>query len=190
MVAGSFNLAWSRVMPSGRYDPLAKSLHWLMALMIIALWSVGIIMEDLPKGDFRSQVFGIHKAVGTLILALVVLRLVWRTTRRMPAFPDTMTDIERLAAHAGHIALYALMILLPIDGILLSQTGGRAVDVFGWTVPTLIGKDKVLHELFEGAHSAMAWVLALILAGHVVAALRHHFILKDNVLTRMLPGRG
>jgi cytochrome b561 len=171
------------------YDPLAKSLHWLMALLIIGLWAVGIIMEDLPKGDLKGQVYGLHKGIGVILLALTVLRLTWRTARGAPALPDSMRGMERTAAHAGHVLLYVLMVTLPISGILMSQTGGRPVAVFGWTLPTLAGKNEALHEVFEGGHAVMAWALAALLIGHVLAALRHHVMLKDNVLSRMLPGR-
>ncbi|CAA7617648.1 putative Cytochrome B561 [Magnetospirillum sp. LM-5] len=171
------------------YNPTIKTLHWLMALLIIGLWVLGQVMGELPKGDFRGQVFGWHKELGVVILILVSLRLAWRLGAGVPALPDTMQGRERTAAHAGHILLYVLMILLPIDGILLSQSGGRAVMLAGWQLPTLIGKNEGLHEVFEAAHGIMAWGLAILLLGHVGAALRHHYILRDNVLTRMLPGR-
>lgn len=172
---------------SSSYDPLAKSLHWLMALLIIGLWSVGLMMEALPKGEFRGQVFGLHKAFGVVVLALALIRLGWRMTRGAPALPKAMTPFERNAARLGHLALYGLMILLPVDGILLSQSAGRAVTVLGWQLPTVIGKHDMLNELFEEAHGAMAWMLAAVVAVHAAAALRHHLVLKDDVLRRMLP---
>lgn len=176
-------------MTNDNYDTLAKSLHWLMALMIIALWCVGLVLEDLPKGDFKGQMFAVHKGIGVIVLVLTVVRLAWRATHPAPALPNSMGDTEQLAAKAGHLALYGLMILIPVAGILMSQAGGRPVVVAGLTLPTLVGKDEGLHEVFEEAHAILAWILALVLAGHVGAALRHHFMLKDNVLRRMLPGR-
>lgn len=176
-------------MTNDNYDTLAKSLHWLMALMIIALWCVGLVLEDLPKGDFKGQMFAVHKGIGVIVLVLTVVRLAWRATHPAPALPNSMGGTEQLAAKAGHLALYGLMILIPVAGILMSQAGGRPVVVAGLTLPTLVGKDEGLHEVFEEAHAILAWILALVLAGHVGAALRHHFMLKDNVLRRMLPGR-
>ncbi|MGE5546953.1 MAG: cytochrome b [Solirubrobacterales bacterium] len=173
-----------------RYDSVAKSLHWLMALLIIGLIAVGAVMEDLPKGDFRNQVFGIHKAIGVIALALVVLRLGWRGTRGAPALPADMPAREQLFAKLGHMALYLLMVLAPIAGILMSQSGGRPVVVLGWTLPVLIGKDEALHEVFEGLHGLTTWGLAALVALHAAAAFRHHFMLKDDILRRMLPGRG
>ncbi len=175
-------------MRPANYDSVTKTLHWLMALLIIGLWVVGQLMGDLPKGDFRAQVYGWHKGLGVALLVLVLLRLAWRFGAGVPPLPATMQGRERAAAHAGHILLYLLMVLLPIDGILLSQTGGRAVMLAGWPLPTLIGKDDGLHDMFEAGHAVMAWGLALLVVGHVGAALRHHYVLRDTVLTRMLPG--
>lgn len=173
-----------------QYDAVAKSLHWLMAALIIGLWCVGVSLDELPKGDLRSQVIGLHKALGVVVLALVVLRLAWRATHTAPALPDTMPTWEQLAAKLGHLALYGLMAAIPAAGILMSQSAGREVNVFGWIVPTLVEKSDELKEVFGEAHETLAWVLAVVLVVHVAAAVRHHFLLKDDVLSRMLPRRG
>ena len=175
---------------SSRYDPVAKSLHWLMAALIIGLWGVGLGMEELPKGDLRSQIIGLHKALGVVVLALVVVRLAWRATHSAPPLPATMPAWEQLGAKLGHLALYGLMIAIPAAGILMSQSAGRDVNVFGWIVPTLVEKSDDLKEVFGEAHETLAWLLAVVLVVHVAAALRHHFMLKDDVLSRMLPRRG
>lgn len=173
-----------------QYDPVAKSLHWLMAVLIIGLWCVGLTMEELPKGDLRSRIIGLHKAFGVVVLALVLVRLAWRATHAVPALPAPLPALEKLAARLGHGVLYALMIALPVDGILMSQSGGRDVDVFGFVLPRLVEKNEALKEFFGEGHELMAWILAAVLALHVAAALRHHLVLKDEVLRRMLPGRG
>ncbi|MGE5504959.1 MAG: cytochrome b [Actinomycetota bacterium] len=170
-----------------RYDPVAQALHWGMAVAMIALWVVGQSLEALPKGPMRTEVIGLHKAVGVLILVLAVVRLGWRAVRPAPALPATMTAREVLGAKLGHAALYALMVLMPIDGVLLSQSGGRAVSVFGLVLPTLVDKSEPMHEAFEAGHAVMGWVLAAVLAVHVAAALYHHYRLKDDVLRRMVP---
>lgn len=172
------------------YDPVAKGLHWLMAVLIIGLWCVGLTMEEMPKGDLRSQVIGIHKALGVVVLALVVVRLAWRATHRTPELPDGMPALEKLGAKLGHRALYALMVAIPVDGILMSQAGGRAVNVFGFVLPTLVEKNEQMKKFWGEGHELLAWVLAVVLVVHVVAALRHHVMLKDDVMRRMLPGRG
>lgn len=172
------------------YDSVAKGFHWLTALLIIVLWAVGLGMEELPKGDLRSQIIGMHKAFGVVVLALTVLRLAWRATHAAPALPDSMPGWEQLAAKLGHLALYGLMLAFPVSGILMSQSGGRDVNVFGLILPNLLEKNEEMKHLFGETHEALAWILAAVLAVHVAAAIRHHVMLKDDVLRRMLPGRG
>lgn len=173
-----------------QYDPVAKGLHWLMAVLIIGLWCVGLAMEEMPKGDLRSQIIGLHKAFGVVVLALVVVRLAWRATHRAPELPTTMPTLEQMGAKLGHLVLYALMLAIPVDGILMSQSGGREVNVFGVVLPTLVEKNEAMKHFYGEGHELMAWVLAALLAVHVGAALRHHLVLKDDVMRRMLPGRG
>lgn len=172
------------------YDPVAKSFHWLMAVLIIALWCVGISLDELPKGDLRSQIIGLHKAFGVVVLALAVLRLAWRATHAAPALPATMPGWEQLAAKLGHLVLYGLMLAFPVSGILMSQSGGRDVNVFGLILPTLLEKNEEMKHLFGEAHETLGLILAIVLVVHVAAAIRHHVVLKDDVLRRMLPGRG
>ena len=171
-----------------RYDPVAKTLHWGMAAAIMALWVVGHMIDALPKGSMRSEVIGLHKGIGVILLVLAVGRLAWRLARPQPALPANMPPMEQLLAKLGHVALYALMIAIPLDGILMSQSGGREVAVFGLSLPVLVAKNDGLREIFKEGHEVLGWVLALVLAGHVAAALRHHLIVKDDVLRRMLPG--
>jgi cytochrome b561 len=173
-----------------RYTSSLKLLHWLMAALIIGLFAVGLLMGDLPKGDLRGTVYGLHKGFGVIVLALLAVRLASRLKGGVPDLPPAMGQGERMVAKWGHVALYALMALVPVAGILMSQSGGHPVAVMGWTLPTLVGKDEGIHEIFEEAHEVLSWTMAAIVAGHVLAALRHHFALKDGVLTRMLPGRG
>ena len=172
-----------------RYDSVARVLHWVMAAAILALWVIGHMIDALPKGPVRSEVIGLHKAIGVVLLVMAVARLAWRLVRPQPSLPESMPAMERLMAAAGHVALYGLMVLIPLDGILLSQSAGRDVSVFGMMLPALIGKDDAMKEIFKGGHVALGWILALVLAGHVAAALRHRYILKDDIMSRMLPGR-
>jgi len=171
------------------YDTFSKCLHWAMAAMIIGLLLAGVVMIDLPKGSLRSDVYGIHKQVGVAVLLLAVLRLGWRLRVGVPALPATMPPLEQRLAQLGHLGLYGLMLVMPLSGILMSQSGDHPVQLLGLTLPSLVGKDKELNDLFEGAHEVLAFAWAALLAAHVGAALRHHFVLKDGVLARMLPGR-
>ncbi|CAA7614740.1 cytochrome b [Magnetospirillum sp. UT-4] len=172
-----------------RYPAAIIALHWLMAALIIVLWAVGLVMEELPKGDLRGQVFGMHKAFGVVVLALLAVRLSWRAATTAPELPGSMPPLEQAMARLGHLGLYVLMVALPVSGILMSQSGGRPVSVFGPVLPTLVAKDDALHEVFEAAHAIGGWLLAAVLVAHVVAALRHRFILRDDIMQRMLPER-
>ena len=169
------------------YDKTAKSLHWIMAALIFVLLAVGAVMTELPKGDLRADLYDIHKQVGVIVLLLVVPRLAYRFAKGVPALPSTMPPLEQLIAHAGHFALYALMFLVPICGILLSQAGNHPVVLLGFTLPNVIQPDKEWHEFFEDSHGVLAYTTLIIIIGHAGAALRHHLILKDDILKRMLP---
>ncbi|MEO5337007.1 MAG: cytochrome b [Magnetospirillum sp. WYHS-4] len=173
-----------------RYDGMMIGLHWLIAALIVGLWILGHWMEGLPKGDYRAQVFGLHKAIGVVVLALVAARLAWRALRPVPDLPGGLGPVERLAAKAGHALLYVLMVGLPVGGIVMSQSGGRPVSVFGLVLPTLVEKNEALHKAMETMHSAFGWVLAVLFVAHVAAALRHQYRLKDGLLDRMRPLRG
>lgn len=173
--------------PGTQYTAAAKFLHWTMAAAIIALLAVGTGMVFLPKGDLRGEIYDIHKQLGVLVLALAAVRLGWRAAKGAPALPSATPAVERLAAQAGHLALYLLMFAMPLSGLVMSQAGGHSVHLLGLTLPELVAKDHALHEVAEELHEALAWATALLVGGHLAAALRHHFLLKDDVLRRMLP---
>ena len=172
------------------YSTAAKAQHWTMAALIFGLLCVGTVMVFLPKGGLRGDMIDLHKQVGVAVLALAALRLGWRLTRGAPALPATMAARERLIAHAGHLGLYVLMFAMPLTGIVMSQAGGHPVTLLGLTLPPLVGNDHGLHELAEGGHEVLAWAIGLLAVAHAAAALRHHYVLKDDILRRMLPKRG
>lgn len=168
------------------YTPVAKGLHWLMAVMILGLLTLGLYMQDLPLSPQKLELYSWHKWAGVTVFVLVWLRLLWRLTHRPPALPSTLSAPVRLAAHAGHWALYGLMVLIPLSGWLMSSAKGFQTVWFGvLPIPDLVGKDKALGDALKALHSALNWLLMLTLAGHVAAALWHHFVLKDDTLQRM-----
>ena len=174
-------------MVSPSYTFTAKAFHWVMAAVIAVILVIGIIMVELPKGDVRTEFHALHKQIGVFVLLLAVLRLGYRLKTGVPALPSTMPDWEQRLAHWGHLGLYGLMVLIPIMGIAMSQAGNHPVSFFNFVLPTLIDPDKDLREIFEDGHALLAYTMVIILVGHAGAALRHHFVLKDDVLTRMLP---
>lgn len=168
------------------YTPVAKSLHWLMAAMILGLLALGIYMSDLPLSPQKLTLYSWHKWAGVTVFVLVWLRLLWRITHRPPALPETLSPLMRLAAHAGHSALYLLMIAIPLTGWLMSSAKGFQTVWFGvLPIPDLLGRDRELGDLLQQVHKLLNLLLMLTLAGHVAAALWHHFVLKDDTLRRM-----
>lgn len=179
-----------------RYDGVAVFLHWLTALAIIALLAMGLIMTDLPRGSaLQFSMFQLHKSVGISVLVLTLVRFGWRLAHRPPSLPEGMPAWEKGAAHAGHLAIYLLMFGLPLTGWALVSASPLNIPtvlygVLPWPhLPILstLADKKPVAEAFENAHSAAAWSLIALLVVHVGAALRHHILLKDDVLRRMLP---
>ena len=173
------------------YTPVAKGLHWLMAVLILGLLALGIYMHDLPLSPQKLALYSWHKWLGVTVFLLVWLRLAWRVTHRPPALPEGMSPLMRLAAHTGHAALYVLMVVIPLSGWLMSSAKGFQTVWFGvLPLPDLLAKDKALGDLLQTVHVSLNFVLIAVLLAHVGAALKHHLIDKDDVLTRMLPRRG
>ena len=171
-----------------RYTRTAKALHWLMAMLLIGLLSLGFYMHDLPLSPEKLQLYSWHKWAGVSAFLLVLVRLAWRVTHQPPALLASMPKLMQLAAHAGHLALYGLMLAIPLSGWLMSSAKAFQTVWFGaLPIPDLIGKDKELGQLLQTLHMSLNLLFVVTLIGHVGAALKHHFIDKDDILTRMLP---
>lgn len=174
-----------------RYGAVARALHWGMFLVIAAMCLAVEARGWLPKDDpLRGGLMFFHKSCGVLVFGLVWARLAWRAANPVPALPAG-PGWQHLAAHAGHLALYALMIGMPVTGYLTSAWAGRAVPFFGlFELPLAVDANEALGHTVKEIHEAGATVLYIVVAVHVAAALWHHFVQKDTVLTRMLPQRG
>lgn len=170
------------------YTRTAKGLHWLMALMLFGLLALGFYMADLPLSPTKLKLFSWHKWAGVSVFMLVFVRLAWRITHQPPALPTTMPKHMQLAAHAGHLALYGLMLVIPLSGWLMSSAKGFQTVWFGiLPLPDLLAKNKELGTLLQEVHESLNFLLIAVIAVHVLAALKHHFIDKDDILKRMLP---
>lgn len=171
-----------------RYTRIAIFLHWLLALGLIGTFALGLYMEGLPFSPNKLQLYSWHKWAGMTLLTLAVLRLAWRLSHPAPALPSTMGPLARLAAHAGHWTLYLLMLAIPMSGWLMSSAQGVSVVWFGVVpLPDLVAKNTDLGAALLNAHVLLNYLLLLTVVGHVGAALHHHFIKKDTILSRMLP---
>ncbi|GLS19963.1 cytochrome b561 [Labrys miyagiensis] len=184
--------------PSQRYTWVAIILHWVMALGILALAVMGLAMTHLTLSPMRLfQLYQLHKSVGITILLAAFLRLAWRLMNHPPKLPTAMPAIERMAAAGGHLLLYVFLFALPLTGwALVSASVFNIPTVLYGVVPwphlpflsTLTDKAPV-EAVFKTVHAYGAWALIALVSLHAAAALRHHFILGDDVLLRMLPGR-
>jgi cytochrome b561 len=174
---------------SSRYSLVAIALHWLLALLIVGTFCVGLYMHELPFSPTRLKLYNWHKWAGVTILALSALRLLWRLTHRPPADPP-MPAWQRFAAHGAHWALYALFFLVPLAGWAYSSAAGFPIVVFGvLPLPDFVAPDRALADVLKERHATLAFALAAVVALHIAAALKHHFIDRDGLLDRMRPGR-
>jgi cytochrome b561 len=170
-----------------RYGAVAMSLHWLLALALIGLFGFGLYMTSLPFSPWRLKLFNWHKWAGICILALSLLRLLWRCTHRPPA-PPPMPAWQRWAAHATHGLMYVLFLAIPLLGWAYSSAAGFPIVVFGvLPLPDFVPVDKGLAEALKPWHGWLAYTLAALVLLHVAAALKHQLVDKDGLLQRMLP---
>ena len=172
------------------YTALAKWFHWGMALLIAGLVAMGFVMTDMELSPDKLQYYAWHKWAGVSVFLLVWLRLLWRVTHPAPAYPDSMSPWMQRMAHAGHMVLYGLMVVIPLSGWLLSSAKGVQTVWFGvWPLPDLLDKDKELGHLLHEVHETLNFCMLFLLAGHAGAALKHHWIDRDDILKRMLPSQ-
>jgi len=166
----------------------AKALHWIGAILILLLLGHGWWMTHLaPRPDRLAHYTG-HAALGYDLLALLILRLLWRWTHAVPALPADLAPWERFLANAGHFGLYLLMFASTLTGWALAGTFRTplAKDAFGIPVPSIfVSSDRAMHELFEGSHKWLSYLLAALVVLHIIAALRHHLIKRSDVMRRM-----
>ncbi len=171
-----------------RYNRLQIALHWLMALMIIGGLAMGLLLDDMPLSPLKLKMLSWHKWNGITVLWLALLRLGVRHISGAPGLPASMPDWQKQAAVWGHRLLYLLMLLIPLSGWLMSSAKGFPVKYFGvLPLPDLVGKNAELADLLHEVHEMLCTLLLLVLAGHVGAALKHHYFERDDILTRMLP---
>jgi len=166
----------------------AKLLHWIGAILILLLLGHGWWMTHFaPRPDRLAHYTG-HAALGYDLLALLIIRLLWRWTHAVPALPVDIQPWERLSARAGHVGLYLLMLGSTLTGWALAGTFRSPMnkDALGLTVPSIYtSQDRAMHGLFEESHELLSYALAILIVVHLVAALRHHFVKRNTVLRRM-----
>lgn len=170
-----------------RYGTVAQALHWAVALGFVAQFALAWYMADLPNTPFKIELFNLHKSIGVTILALAVIRLAWRLTNPVPAVPPDLPRWEHWAAGASHAGLYAVIFAQPVTGLVFSLYTSFPSLIWGWKLPDP-GAVKAVEDAFHAAHFYISWIILALVAVHVLAALRHHVVLGNDVLRRMVPG--
>jgi len=168
------------------YNKLSKSLHWLSAILVFGMFAAGYWMVDLTYySEWYKTAPHWHKSVGICLIALTILRLFWKTISSSPAIEGS--PFEKKAAAAAHHLLYVLLFTLFLSGYLISTADGRGIDVFGWfEVPGLGAFIENQADYAGLVHEYVAYALIALTSLHALAALKHHFINKDNTLKKML----
>jgi cytochrome b561 len=171
-----------------RYSVVAQVFHWVIAALIVTQFVLANLEDDLPIGAHKLALLARHKSFGMTVLMLAILRLLWRLKNPPPDLPSGMTQLERMLARATHIAFYVLLFAMPITGWMMSSAKNYSVSWFGlFTWPNLIGKNETAFNVLHSTHEILSDVLFAIAVLHILAALKHHFWNKDDVMLRMLP---
>ncbi|MEZ5500890.1 MAG: cytochrome b [Steroidobacteraceae bacterium] len=167
---------------------VAKFLHWLVVLLVIAQFVLASMADDLAPGLQKLALLARHKSFGVTIFAIALVRVVWRFANPTPELPATMKGYERLLARGTHLLLYLVLLVMPLSGWLMSSAKGYSVSWFGLVqLPDLVGRDDGVFDAMHELHESLAYALVAIATLHLLAALKHHFVNRDNILRRMLP---
>ena len=174
------------------YGAVAIALHWLMALLLIGLVAMGLYMVSLPDAGYdawKIRLILVHKELGMLALVIAAPRLLWRLANALPRLVDTLPDWQKVLARFVHLCFYGLMFALPVTGWVMSSAAGIPVSVLGvFTLPDLVAHNDLLFRTYILLHAALAFGLIACMLVHIGAALRHHLLLRDTTLKKMLPG--
>jgi cytochrome b561 len=178
----------ARAIVEPRYTATAITLHWLIALLIVSGFTLGLSMVWLPLSRQKLQWYAWHKWIGITVFLLSCVRLGWRLWHPPPPFPPTMPHWQVRAAVVVHGLLYALVLIIPLTGWLYSSASGVQVVYLGMIpLPDLVPRDRALAALFRTCHLTLNFSLLALVSMHVAASLKHHLVDRDAVLERMLP---
>jgi cytochrome b561 len=171
-----------------RYGFISVVIHWLMAMVVIGMFALGIWMRQLSYYDpWYQDGPTIHKSIGVLLFILLLARIGWRSINIRPNDDPVLKKWERTTAHVTHFAMYGLMLMLMTAGYLISTADGRQIEVFNlFSVPATLQGIKNQEDIAGEIHQILAWTLILLAGVHALAALKHHFINRDSTLLKML----
>lgn len=168
---------------------VAKLLHWTMAVLLIGLLGLGVYMHELPLSPEKFELYALHKSLGVTALALALVRLGWRAVDPPPPALASIPESQVKLAKAAHWALYGCMVAVPLTGWLMASASGTPVDWYntGLLLPDLVPASDDVRIAFRILHDLFGKILMALIAIHLGAALKHHFVDKDLTLRRMLP---
>lgn len=173
------------------YDSVARSFHWLVAVLLVLQIPLAFYMVGQPPGPDKLGNYATHKSIGLLIFTVSALRLAWRLTHPAPPLPACTPGWQRSGARVTQVFLYALMFLMPLTGLLRSQAANFPVSFFGlFTLPAVVGVNREFSAGMSAAHEMQGTILLVLVGAHALASLHHHFVRKDGVLRAMLPLAG
>lgn len=173
-----------------RHDPMTIALHWVTAFLVLEQFASAHLWDLLEKGtSLRIDLLLTHFAGGILLAVAVVVRIVWRLLKR-DELPPAATGLQRRAATVVHMLLYCLLLAQVVLGFLFSWSTGRPLPFFNlFSIPVVVTIDPSLRHTLAELHNDGAWAIIAVVGLHAAAALMHHYVLRDGVLLRMLPGR-
>jgi len=173
---------------SDRYGAVAKAFHWLTLLLLIGSFTIAYSMVDMRISPRKLELYSWHKWVGVTIFLIVILRLAWRLRNPAPPLPEGMSTLQRRLAALSHILLYTILIVMPLTGWVMSSARNLPLVYLGLIeIPSPFGVDQALGDALKVVHFYLSLALLFFVGVHVLAALQHHFILRDDILRRMLP---
>jgi cytochrome b561 len=173
------------------YRASQKAVHWIAAGLVFFLYAITYAGDFFPRGSpERATGWWLHISFGLTLVIVVVVRLLLRGRYGAPVLPGSMTTLEKGLAHLGHAGLYLLLTVVPILGVALTWLRGDTLSLFGLlTIPSPVAADKNLAHIVQETHNLCATALVILAGLHGLVALFHHFVRRDDVLRRMLPGR-
>jgi cytochrome b561 len=174
--------------PPRRFDTVTIGLHWATVVLVLGMFASIFLKDFAADRDQAATFLYIHGSLGVTTWIVAICRLVWRLSFGfLPPFPETMSKVQQWLARTSEYGLYAILLIQPLTGLGQTVTRGRPFRIVAWEVPGMMSRDSVLTELIEKLHRRSAWVLLALIGLHILAALFHRLVLKDEVLQSMLP---
>ncbi|OAB82279.1 cytochrome B [Wolbachia endosymbiont of Laodelphax striatellus] len=173
-------------MKNNKYSLGLRIIHWLMSALIIGMLCSGLYMKNLPiSSEIKFSIYAIHKACGITVLALIVVRIFFRVFTYVPPLPANFSRFVINASKTIHFCLYALMVLIPLSGYVMSSASSKEIKYF-FHIPLLINHNEDLASAANQLHSILAYFMVLFIILHIIGALKHTFIDKQNIFKRMI----